>query len=572
MPHCALRWGILVEEGRMKVLEPITIKGMELRNRVVMAPMGVVAGYRGRHAVAYYTERAKGGVGAIIVAPQATDLLVSDDIWNKAGAADEFAMGQRRLTDSVHQFGAKIGGQIIHYGRIPPQMALWGEDGEQVAPSAVKGARALTLEEIEHMTENYIKASVKIREAGYDFVEFHVANGYLPNQFFSPVFNRRSDRYGGNLQGRMRFALDCLIGMRKALGDDYPISVRLGARSKKLRISLTDAAEIASQLEQAGADIIHVTTAEPTHVNAAHNPRPGRWTSTFHYGMSPAPGSCYPMGVFVDLAAAVKQRVHVPVITVGRMHNIELIEQVLSDGKADLIALGRQLICDPHWVNKVKSGELDAIAPCLSCNNCIEASRTASDPRCTVNASVGREQEYELQPAETRKRVLVVGSGPAGMEAAATAAARGHEATIYEKSSEPGKKLLYAAHPPQQKEIISLRNYLVQRLKKAGVVVRGGVKVDSKLVEEADADIVIIATGASSWIPNPLRKMAATLLSPATKWWGIKRIGKRGREPDNKLARELEGKVPSLLVIGDAVEPRAILEAIDDGARVGREI
>ncbi len=368
----------------MRLLEPITIRGMQLRNRIVMPAMQVFIGVRGRRARAYYTERARGGVAAVIVAPISVDLFVRDEAWGQPGAVASFVDGLRPLTAAVHEAGGKLGLQLWHGNRFPAGMGEAVDSsnadspGERVAPSARDDMRQLSVDEIGSIVSQFATATLRCQEAGFDFVELHGAHGYLPCQFFSPIDNQRTDGYGGDLSRRMRFGLECVAAVRGAVGDDYPLFFRLATEEKRPGgIALADSIEYALELERAGVDALNVS------IGAADF---SDWV----------PPKKFPEGTFVPQAAAIKRKVHVPVIAVGRIHRAELAESILAEGKADLIAMGRQLIADPFWPRKVMEGRTQEIIACDSCNtNCV-ADLASGKSLCRHNERAGKESEIPL--------------------------------------------------------------------------------------------------------------------------------------------------------------------------------
>lgn len=632
----------------MKLFEPITIRGLEFKNRIVMPPMQVGVGFRSPRARAYYVERAKGGAGTIIAAATSVDLFVSDDAWGRPGGVDSFLEGVRPLIQEVKQAGARIGVQLWHGNQFPSGTGTPQDTrGEAVAPSATEERRELTISEIETIISRFAGAAANARRAGFDFVEVHGAHGYLVCQFFSSATNHRNDKYGGDLRGRMRFGLECVAAMRAASGAEYPIFYRLGAWEDIAHgITLEESARFASELEKAGADVIDVS------LGGMAGP-----------GFTASPGSEQPDGTFVPLAEAIKGSVTVPVIAVGRFGTAEVAEAVVAEGKADMVAIGRQLIADPHWPQKVAGGRAEDILPCISCNACFETGLAGTGLRCAVNASAGRELETVIVPAERAKRVFVIGGGPAGIEAARVAAQRGHRVTLYERERELGGQLLMAAAPPYKQEIARLRDYLARQLEKSGVEVRLGEEVTAQAVEDSKPDAVIVATGATPLIPeipgvkrdNVVTALdvlsgksevggkvvvigaelvgcetadflcqkgkqvtvvrrgpeMATKMFPSNREALLSRLTKRGvalltgvtyeeitdrglvitdKEgrrrtleadsivlaagaiPNTALFKALEGKVPQIHVAGDCLQPRRILDAIHDGARLGREV
>jgi len=551
-----------------KLFEPIEIRGMTLKNRILMAPMEIGVGISGRRGRIFYEERAKGDAGAILCAATPVDLLVLDEAWDRPRGVAGYIERLHLLAEAVHKHNTKIGIQLQHLNRL--YMGTQFLTSDSVGPSTgprmpdaydpATTVRELTVKEIEFIIDKFAKAAARVKEAGMDFVELHNAHFYLVGQFFSPRTNRRTDKYGGDLRGRMQFAIECVTAMRTAVGDDYPIFCRFGADTGGwTKITLEDSIKFAVELEKTGVDVLDISTAK--HVSGGPVAR------------GAIPANTQRPGTFVHLAEAIKRHVHIPVSTVGRINTFELAEAILSQGKSDLVSIGRQLIADPHWPEKVAKGEFDEIVPCLSCNRCVDSTVYEADElRCSVNPSATREEEYQIKPAETPKKVLVVGGGPAGMEAATVAALRGHKVTLSERKDKLGGQMFFAAMPPYTREINNLRNYLARQVAKAGVEVKLGDHVTPESILESKSDVVIIATGATSIIPFPLRKLAGVLLTPVRKRWDIERVARIGRWSNNQLAKKVEGKTDSLYVIGDCAQARMILEAIADGARIGREI
>jgi len=471
----------------MNLLEPITIRGVEFKNRMVMPPMQVGVGLRSPRARGYYLERAKGGVGTIIMAGTSVDLFTTDDAWGRLGGVDAFLNGIRPLIDDVHQAGVRIGVQLWHGNRFPAGAGAAQETrGDNVAPSATAEGRQLAIPEIEVIISRFAHAAANARRAGFDFVEIHGAHGYLVCQFFSPATNQRSDEYGGDLAHRMRFGTECVSAMRAAVGDDYPIFYRLGALEDiPDGITVDDAAQFAAQLEKAGVDVIDVSL--------------GGMART---GLTQIPGPEQPEGVFVPLAEAIKRRVKVPVIAVGGFRTPRVVEEVLAQRRADMVAIGRQLIADPYWPEKATTGRTDDIIPCISCGVCSETGFGGLGLRCSVNAVTGREAELNIGPIPKPKKIMVVGGGPAGMEAARVAALRGHEVTLYERQNELGGQLTPAALPPHKQELALLNRYLARQLEKSAVQIKPGIEVTPELLENEMPDAVILATGSMSLIPQ----------------------------------------------------------------------
>jgi len=373
----------------MKLLEPITIRGMLLKNRVVMAPMATHLGHRNERARAYYLERAKGGVGSIILGGFPIDALKTTHI----------ARGLSHwLVEPIHEYGVKIGIQLWHGNQYP---TFGAQNPDWVAPSPgtpigvaplLRGfykaescqCRELTVMEIQEIASRYGEAALRARQAGFDFVELHGCHGHnLPSQFFFPLDNRRRDEYGGDLERRMRFNLDVARTIRKAIGDDFPFFWRLSAADDwPGGITLQDSVELAKSLVLVGVDVIDVSFGN----TVAHDPT--------EWGSCPSvPPKKKPRGTFIPLAEAIKSRVGVPVIGVGRINSHKIAEAILARGLVDLIALGRQLFCDPFWTQKVEEGRFRDIQFCRSCNECLDRYYEGSPVTCKYNLRLGKEWE-----------------------------------------------------------------------------------------------------------------------------------------------------------------------------------
>jgi len=369
----------------MRIFEPITIRGMEIRNRISYPPIQMNMGLTNRRARAFYTERAAGGAGLVLTANTAIDNLASEELWGGKEALDSFMERLRLLTNQIHETGAKIGLQLWQANRFPQgrgvQVAGVEADptsGDKVAPSAQEDMRELTIPEIESIIYRFAKGSRNVRDAGFDCVEVHGAHRYLPCQFTSPETNKRTDKYGGDLEGRMTFGLDLVKAIRAGVGPDFPIFFRLGALEEG-GSAHPDSITYAQELEKAGVDCLDISTAG--------------------WGKIPvAPPKRNRMGTFAFLAEAIKKNVSIPVIAVGKINTPEAAEEILTQGQADMVAIGRQLIADPFWPKKVMEGRPGDIVACDCCNvNCYSVAfkrrLPEGAPLCKVNERVGKEWE-----------------------------------------------------------------------------------------------------------------------------------------------------------------------------------
>lgn len=372
----------------MRLFEPITIRGMELRNRIVYPSFQMNMGLTNRRARAFYTERASGGTGLLLTANTAVDNLACEEQWGGTEGLASFVERLRLLTSQVHEAGARIGLQLWQANRFPQGrgMQIAGKEadpstGDRVAPSPREDMRQLTIPEIESIIYRFAKGSRNVRDAGFDCVEVHGAHAYLPCQFTSPELNQRTDKYGQDLAGRMKFGIDLVTAVRAWVGPDFPILFRLGALEDNGSIH-PDSITYAQELEKAGVDCLDVSTAG--------------------WGRIPAtPPKRHKMGTFVFLAEAIKKKVNIPVITVGRINTPEVAEKILAKGQADMVAIGRQLVADPFWPKKVLEGRSNEIVVCDSCNiNCgspaFERRLPEDAPLCKFNERVGKEWEIPV--------------------------------------------------------------------------------------------------------------------------------------------------------------------------------
>jgi 2,4-dienoyl-CoA reductase-like NADH-dependent reductase (Old Yellow Enzyme family)/NADPH-dependent 2,4-dienoyl-CoA reductase/sulfur reductase-like enzyme len=475
----------------VKLWESFRIGRMELRNRIVMPPMvtryASDDGFVTERTKNYYGARAQGGAGLIIV--EATYVHRQGNAFvNQLGISDDkFIPGMKELVDVVHKHGAKIAVQLHHGGREAKSTV---SGLQPVAPSPLPGLagetpREMTVEEIAEAVAYFAEAALRAEKIGFDGAELHAAHGYLIDQFLSPTSNKRKDEYGGDVNNRARFLLEVIAAVKEAVGEDYPVWCRMDGKEYGVEgITLEDAQKTARMVEDAGLAAIHVSAWGPaTPTNRA--------TSTF----VPA--------IIEELAEGIKKVVSIPIIAVGRI-TPEDGERMLKEDKADLIAVGKAMLADVEWVNKVASGKTDDINPCIICNGCRDDIRNLEvvGIRCSVNATLGREKESEIVPVAKPKNVLVIGGGPAGMEAARVAALRGHKVTLWERESRLGGQLVQAAIPPYKDRIAPMAKYLETQLQKIGVRVQTGKEATAAAVAESKPDVVVVATGVRTFTPD----------------------------------------------------------------------
>lgn len=482
-----------------RLFSPIRIGKLELPNRVVFAATSSELadrdGFVFDDMAEYYAERARGGTGLIVVEATYVEQEGKRLHHNAMLHDDKYISGMRKIADAVHAAGGKIALQLNHGGResIPeisgsvplapsPVPSQFNAVGEPVMP------KELTVADIQRIVRRFVEASIRTREAGYDAIELHGAHGYLIGQFLSPDVNLRQDEYGGSLEGRARFYVQLIQAIKKALGNDYPIICRMNGRDHSpAGLELDEAVEIAAILEEAGADSISVS-------GGIHSSRPYRIV----------PGMGVERGCYVSYSEAVKKRVHVPVMTVGRITTPGLADDILAKGQADFICLSRPLIADPHFAAKAKGGKAEQIVPCIACNECLATIHHHKGIACTVNPMVSRELELKPLLAQTPapKRVAILGAGAAGMSAAVTAAKRGHEVHLFERDSVLGGQLNLAHTPPHREEIKNALDYFSAEVKRLNIDVRLNSSLGVDEARALDPDAIIVAAGAESRVPD----------------------------------------------------------------------
>lgn len=482
-----------------KIFEPVRIGKLELKNRLVFPSVtpnfGTEEGAITDVAKVFYAERAKGGVGLIItgsysIEPRSRVIPYIFTIYNEKNHR-----GMRELARLVKRHGSKVAFQLVHTGsRAAPKVS-----GTQPVTSSpiphpihherprfVSGKpRALTLREIREIVKRYAWAARVGQGLGFDAVEIHCGHAHLIEQFLSPLLNYRQDEYGGALVARARFAREVVAGVRDAVGPNYPILCRISASEYvEGGTTLEDAKVVARFLEEAGADALHVSVGVSNRV-------------------SPVPPSVFPQGCFIHLAAGIKEVVSIPVIAVGRIHHLEMAEDLLQQGKADLVAMGRSLIADPYLPRKAMEGRPGEVKPCIVCmQGCHTRTLNLLPITCSVNPEVGRTGPFLFKKAKSLRRVLIAGGGPAGLEAARVARSRGHEVSLFEKNDRLGGWLNVAALAPYKEEFKDLIEFYNREMKRLGVEIKLNFEVGIQTVKEISPDVLVISTGSVPFIPE----------------------------------------------------------------------
>jgi 2,4-dienoyl-CoA reductase (NADPH2) len=469
----------------------IDIRGMKLKNRIVMTAMHLGYTPDGEvtdRLIRFYEDRARGGVGLIIVGGCPVDDFGGMDGMTSLNHA-RFIPGLKKLTNAIKENGAKTAAQLYQPGRYAHSSMIGGK--RPFSASAVESKltretpRVLELDEIPQIQDSFAEAAVRAQKAGFDAVEVLGSAGYLIPQFFSPLTNLRTDKYGGSIENRMRFGIEVVEKVRNKVGPDYPIIMRLAGNDFMDGGNTNREAKVfARELEQAGIDLFNVT---------------GGW----HETRIPQITMFVPRKAFSYLAQGIKSAVSVPVIMSNRINDPYIAEKILRDGESDLVTMARALIADPELPNKTKEGRVDQIYHCVACNQgCFDRILSYKPAACLVNPRAGLEKETEIVPAAKVKKVLVVGGGPAGMKAACTAAQRGHNVTLVDKSSRLGGQLLLNKEIPGRKEMVNVAKDLVNNLHALAVNVILNKQVDASFVREMAPDAAVLATGAIPMVPE----------------------------------------------------------------------
>ena len=479
------------------LFSPVRIASLAVKNRIVMPPMhtgfGGADGSITQRIIDYYEARAKGGVGLIIVEAATVNPIRKYSPRALGLFDDSLIPGWKRLVRAIHDNGAKIAVQLLDPG---PFGSSHLSGGPPVGPSAVSASnmwespRELSLDEIQGVIHDFTQAARRAKEAGLDAVEIHAAHGFaMVGAFLSPLLNKRTDSYGGSLEGRLQFLLDVIKGIRADAENDFPIIVRISGDD---RIpggrTVQETQFIAPMIVEAGANALEISGGTVPHA---------------FWAVVPPAGT--PLALNADSAAAVKQVVAVPVISVGRINDPHMAQFVIASGKADMVSMGRALIADPELPAKAYKGHFEDIRPCVADNQgCLGVPTAQRETTCIVNPAAGRERQMEIVPSDVPRNVMVLGGGPSGMEAARVACLRGHAVTLIEKEATLGGQMNLAGIPPSKQEMCKLVQYLYVQMEKAGVTVRTGTKASAGLISKAAPDVVVVATGGAPIIPDDI--------------------------------------------------------------------
>jgi 2,4-dienoyl-CoA reductase-like NADH-dependent reductase (Old Yellow Enzyme family)/thioredoxin reductase len=590
------------------LFSPMKIGNVEIKNRVVMAPMcmgfGQFNGKVTETMMNYYVERAKGGVGLIFTEiTRVNDVTGASSFGQMAISHNSQIAPLKEMVDRVHSYGTKIMVELHHPGRqnlglmmgtvplstfcdkfmgkayaklltgaiIPPGKVLQDHDivPRTVAPSKCEKSkmsesvnRGLTKTGIKKLVRQFVEGAVRVQKAGCDGVELHAAHGYLIQQFLSPNTNHRNDEYGGSLENRMRFLLEIIKGIRQACGNDFPIVVRLSVDEMYEKIgekgkgyNLEEGLKIAKRLNDEGIDAIDVSSAA---------------YDTFNYWLEP---TTFTPGWRKYLAEEVKKVVDIPVIAANLIRSPEQAEKQLQDGIQDFVSLGRPLIADPHWVEKVSTGNENTIKRCVCCLYCFESmmhnAYEYSHGHCSVNPFVGRESEILNRNGKNRK-VVVIGAGVAGLTSAELLAKRGFDVTVIEKDNEAGGQINLADKPPHKEKLFWCVKDLVVNAEKAGAKILYNTTATKTIIDDMKPEFVINATGANAIFPKPFHADSVCTVTEIldgnillqNKNVAVIGSGMTGLETSELLVSQ--GNKVTIIEMADEIAPGAWFQHVDD--------
>lgn len=476
------------------LFSPIKIGETTVKNRIFMPPISTNLadkGYITEELIQHYSARAKGGVGLIITEVTTVEPVYTYLPGDMSICDDSYIPGWKKLADSVHKYGTKILPQLFHpaYMAFPipgtPQLIAPSNVGPYYAKEA---PRAVTVEELKVIIRQFGEAAGRVKEAGADGVEIHAAHAHgLLGGFLSPLYNKRTDAYGGDLDGRLRLTLEVVKEVRKVCGKNFIIDVRIsGDEYTDGGLNLNDAVYVSKQLEKAGVDFLHVSGG----------------TTVMRGSSIPAPGT--PMGSHVKMAEEIKKQVSIPVATVGRITEPWIAEELIANNRADICMIGRANLCDSNFVEKAQQGKVEDIRPCIGCLRCLNGIMFGNRVACTVNPSLELENEETMQETSTKKNVLVIGGGPAGMEAAYVAKKRGHHVVLCEKEDTLGGLVRLAAVPIAKQDLTRLIKYMIRKLEQVKVEVRLNCEVTQEMLTTEFKEYEVIAgTGATPIVIPP---------------------------------------------------------------------
>ncbi len=473
------------------LFQPININFLSVKNRIFMPAMhlGMANNFQVTDQIVdFYTERAKGGAGMISVGYATIDEMSGNSL-NIGAHKDEFIEGLSRLASAIKDNGARSCVQLNHSGRYNMSFFLNGE--KPVAPSAIASnltrevPRELTIEDIKIIIKSFADAALRVKKAGFDAVEVLSGTGYLISEFLSTITNKRTDEYGGSFENRIRFGIEVMLSIRQAVGEEFPIIVRMNGndfmRDGQGREELKKYA--AALEEQAGVDALCINVG-------------------WHEARVPQITAAVPRGAFGYLARGIRDVVKIPVIASHRINDPAVAREMIADGLCDMVAMGRSLIADPYLPEKAKTGRDEEIIHCIACaQGCFDNLFKLKHVECLCNPKAGYEKTRAVVQADNPKKVMVIGGGAAGMNAAMALADRGHRVSLYESSGKLGGQLYLAAAPPGREEFAELAKNLETQVRIRNIDLHMNTSVDIELIKREKPDHIILATGARPMTP-----------------------------------------------------------------------
>lgn len=481
--------------SRYKYLEmPITFRGMTVKNRVFLPPMKtnyIKADHSmSEDIIQYYEDMAKGGIGLITTEAAEVD---GDHLYDATilGIYDDSQIpGFRKLADALHQYGTKLSVQLIQGGPFANSQINGGRMPLSCSPIAhvwnpLETPIEMTREDIAHYVQKYVDAALRAQKAHCDAIEIHAAHGHaLLGSFLSSIVNHRADEYGGTIMGRSRFLVEVCQAIRAAVGEEFPISVRLSADDcEEGGTTAEDNIFVIRQLEEIGVDYIHFSNGTLYDVGT----------------LLPPTGK--PRALNVPHSDIIRKATSIPFGVVGRIKEPWVADLMIEQGHMDFVYIGRAHISDPAWTEKSFQDKFDEIRPCIGCLHCLATSALGITMQCTMNPGIADYKLKEIKPADTKKTVAVIGGGPAGLEAAATLAKRGHQVVLFEKTAKLGGQFILASIPPVKQELSCGLKWMISETEKAGVDIRLNTEATLEVIQELNPDEIVVAAGAQPIIP-----------------------------------------------------------------------